>query len=151
MAANNQITLLLGQKIKHPFIKEALLLYAQKLRPYASFNIVESKTAESFREQSKKLQKETLTIVLDEKGRQFNSQSFSKTWETLTTQKVKGISFIVGGPYGFESQPQCLPPRSDLTLSLSNLTLNYELVPLVLVEQVYRAYTILQGLPYHHA
>lgn len=146
MAVNNQITILLGQKIKNPFIKEGLSIYAQKLKPYASLAFMESKTPESFQEQSKKLQKGTITIVLDEKGRQFNSQSFSKTWETLTTQKVKGVSFIVGGPYGFD-----FDVRSDLTLSLSNLTFNYELVPLVLVEQVYRAYTILQKLPYHHA
>lgn len=141
----NNIKLLLGQKIKSPFIKEGLKLFSSKLRPYAILEILESKNQQSFQDFVQKLQKQTITIVLDEKGRQFNSRAFSKTWETLTTQKVKGIGFIIGGPYGFN-----FFPRTDLMLSLSNFTLNYELVPLVLMEQVYRSYTILQGLSYHH-
>ncbi|OGP05596.1 MAG: hypothetical protein A2Z91_07820 [Deltaproteobacteria bacterium GWA2_38_16] len=108
--------------------------------------MIESKDEKKFYEHCQKLEKETITIILDSRGRQFNSVYFSKTWEQLTTQKMKDISFIVGGPYGFSHEP-----RSDLTLSLSSFTLNHELVPLILLEQVYRAYTILKGLPYHHA
>ncbi|HBQ20624.1 MAG TPA: hypothetical protein DD708_01680 [Deltaproteobacteria bacterium] len=142
----NNIQILLPQKIHPPFIKDGIVHYISKLKPYATIQMIESKDEKKFYEHCQKLEKETITIILDSRGRQFNSVYFSKTWEQLTTQKMKDISFIVGGPYGFSHEP-----RSDLTLSLSSFTLNHELVPLILLEQVYRAYTILKGLPYHHA
>lgn len=142
----NNLKLLLPQKVKNSFIKEGLQYYGARLNPYAFFEIIEPKDKEHFKEQCHKMEKTTVTVVLDERGRQFNSVSFSKTWEQLTTQKVKGVSFIVGGPFGFDFD--C---RADMTLSLSSFTLNHELAPLVLLEQVYRAYTLIQGHPYHHA
>ena len=146
LMVKNNLKLLLPQKVKNTFIKEGLYYYGDKLKPYAFFEIIESKDKPHFKEHCQKMEKTTLTVVLDERGRQFNSVSFSKTWEQLTTQKVKGVSFIIGGPFGFDFD--C---RADITLSLSSLTLNHELAPLVLLEQVYRAYTLIQGLPYHHA
>lgn len=142
----NSITFLFYQKVRSPFIKEGIHYYIERLKPYADIDVIESKDEKNYKTFIQKLEKETMTIVLDLKGRQFTSESFSKTWQGLTSQKVKDVSFIVGGPYGIQD-----PIRSDLTLSLSNLTMNHEIVPLVLMEQVYRAYSIIQGLPYHHA
>ena len=141
----NNITFLLYQKVRTTYIKEGIRHYMDKLKPYADVDILEPKDEKNYKTHLHKLEKETMTIVLDLKGRQFSSESFSKTWQGLTSQKVKDVSFIIGGPYGV---PQ--PIRSDLMLSISNLTMNHEMVPLVVMEQVYRAYSIIQGLPYHH-
>lgn len=142
----NNVHLVLSQQPKSLFVKDGITVYIQKLKPYADICLIEQKKSKSFDEQLKKLEKSSITILLDEKGRQFNSISFAKTWEALVNQKAKGISFMVGGAFGFP-----VPPRADISLSLSSFTLNHELVPLVLLEQVYRAYTILKGHPYHHA
>ncbi len=142
----NNITFLLYQKVRAPHVKDGICYYIDKIKPYADIDLIEPKDEKNYKTHLQKLEKETMTIVLDLKGRQFTSESFSKTWQGLTTQKVKDVSFIIGGPFGI---PQ--PVRSDLTLSLSSFTMNHELVPLVIMEQVYRAYSILQGLPYHHA
>ncbi len=142
----NNLHLALLQKPKTDFVKEGISNYVQKLKPYAEIRLVEQRNPKSFADQLKKLEKGSVMILLDEKGRQFNSVSFAKTWETLINQRAKEISFIIGGPSGF-----LIPPRTDISLSLSSFTLNHELVPLVLLEQVYRAYTLLRGHPYHHA
>lgn len=150
----NNLHLVLLQKPKTDFVREGIGNYLQKLKPYAEIDLIEQRNSKSLprslprslEEQLKKLEKRSVMILLDEKGRQFNSISFAKTWETLINQRAKEISFIVGGPSGFST-----PPRADISLSLSSFTLNYELVPLVLLEQVYRAYTLLRGHPYHHA
>jgi len=145
----NNLHLVLLQQPKSLFIKDGIDSYIQKLKPYADIHLVEqrkSKSPEIIAERIKKLEKSSMTVLLDEKGRQFNSLSFAKTWETLIDQRAREISFIVGGAHGFPT-----PPRADISLSLSNFTLNHELVPLVLLEQIYRAYTILRGHPYHHA
>jgi len=142
----NTLHLLLTQRPTTVFVKEGVRHYTAKIRPFADLKILEPRTEKKFAEQCQKLEKKTLTIVLEERGRQFNSESFAKTWETLIQQKARDISFLIGGPHGFPYQP-----RADLSLSLSNFTYNHELVPLVLLEQIYRAYSILKGLPYHHA
>lgn len=142
----NNLHLVLLQKSKTDFVKEGIDNYVQKLKPYAEINLIEQRNPKSFGEQVRKLEKGSMMILLDEKGRQFNSISFAKTWETLINQRAKEISFIIGGPSGFSTLP-----RADISLSLSSFTLNHELVPLVLLEQVYRAYTLLRGHPYHHA
>ena len=68
----NSLTLLLPQKVKTPYIKEGLSHYLSKIKSYASLSIVEPKSEEAFQHYCQRLEKETITIVLDEKGRQFN-------------------------------------------------------------------------------
>ncbi len=139
----NQLHLLLSQRPKNDFIKEGIKYYKDKLFPFAAVEVHESR--QGFGKNFDQLKKKTLTVVLDNRGRQFTSESFSQMWGTLTEQRAKDICFMIGGPYGFKNSP-----RADISFSLSSLTYNYELVPLVLLEQVYRAYMILNRIPYHH-
>lgn len=146
MVHKTDIQVLLSQKTKHAFVKEGIQHFTDKLFPYAKITVLEAKNEKSFEQHCQKLEKSSVTIILHEKGRQYSSTSFSETWGSLINQRAKSISFIIGGPYGFTYEP-----RADLTLSLSSLTHNHELIPIILLEQVYRSYAILNGLPYHHA
>lgn len=146
MTFKNEIHMLVGQKMKTSFIKEGVQYYINKLNEFALIKYIEPGNEKSFEKHCKTFEKDMITIMLDVNGRQFTSETFSVTWNSLIHQRAKNISFIIGGPYGFHYKP-----RSDLNFSLSNLTYNHELVPLVLLEQVYRAYSIIHRRPYHHA
>src|SRR5690606_1678510 len=86
-------------------------------------------------------------ILLDEKGKQQNSTAFAGSIQDLMNQSVKQIVFLIGGPYGFSNE---IYARANRKLSLSEMTFTHQMVRLFLVEQLYRAFTILQGKPYHH-
>ncbi len=86
-------------------------------------------------------------ILLDEKGKQLSSTEFSQSIQELMNQSVKQIVFLIGGPYGFSDE---IYSRANRKLSLSQMTFTHQMVRLFLTEQLYRAFTILQGKPYHH-
>jgi len=83
------------------------------------------------------------TIALDRRGRSFSSESLSKRLEGWSTPIA---CFVIGGPLGLSDE---LRERADVSWSLSELTLPHELARVVLVEQLYRALTLLRGIPYH--
>ena len=84
--------------------------------------------------------------VLDERGLQVASRQFAKLIERWESQGIRNISLIVGGADGHD---ETVRKNADFVLSLSRMTLQHELALLVALEQIYRAYTILSGSPYH--
>ena len=86
-------------------------------------------------------------ILLDENGQQFTSVGFSKLIQKQLNSGVKQVVFVVGGPYGFSDE---VYQRSNAKLSLSPMTFSHQMVRLFFTEQLYRAFTILKGEPYHH-
>lgn len=86
-------------------------------------------------------------ILLDEKGKQQHSSAFAQSIQDLMNQSIKQVVFLIGGPYGFSDE---IYKRANRKLSLSEMTFTHQMVRLFLVEQLYRAFTILQGKPYHH-
>ncbi|MDR3039010.1 MAG: 23S rRNA (pseudouridine(1915)-N(3))-methyltransferase RlmH [Candidatus Adiutrix sp.] len=85
-------------------------------------------------------------IVLDRLGRSLSSTDLAAYVERLRSGGVKAVNLVVGGPWGVDDG---LRQEADLVLSLGPLTLPHELARLVILEQIYRAYTILNHLPYH--
>ncbi len=85
-------------------------------------------------------------ICLDEKGKSQNSQEFAKLIKNIQENHQKNISFIIGGAFGLDKE---LINSSDLVLSLSDLTLPHMMARIVLIEQLYRAFSINSGHPYH--
>lgn len=85
-------------------------------------------------------------VLLDENGEQLNSKSFAKKLKKIILS-FKKILIIVGDAYGF---PEHLHNRSNFTISLSKLTLPHEIARLIIIEQLYRAVTIIKNHPYHH-
>lgn len=85
-------------------------------------------------------------VALDERGRQWTSRGFARYVETLRDRAVPHLALLIGGPDGLDPTVRA---RADRTWALGEMTMSHELARLVLAEQIYRAGTILAGLPYH--
>jgi 23S rRNA (pseudouridine1915-N3)-methyltransferase len=86
-------------------------------------------------------------VLLDDKGKEYSSLAFSQQIEKKQLQRIKNLIFVVGGAYGF-SKP--LYTRCDEQLSLSKMTFSHQIIRIIFLEQLYRAYSILHNEPYHH-
>lgn len=86
-------------------------------------------------------------ILLDENGSTFSSVAFSDYLQKKMNAGIKTLVFVIGGPYGFHAR---VYERANLKLSLSKLTFSHQMVRLFFTEQLYRAFSILRGEPYHH-
>lgn len=85
--------------------------------------------------------------LLDDKGREMTSAETARWLEKRMSQSTKRLVFIIGGPYGFSPD---VYDRVPGRLSLSKMTFSHQMVRLIFVEQLYRAFAILNNLPYHH-
>ncbi|HEX7706114.1 MAG TPA: 23S rRNA (pseudouridine(1915)-N(3))-methyltransferase RlmH [Thermoanaerobaculia bacterium] len=86
------------------------------------------------------------TVVLDERGQLLDSLKFAKWIERLTIDSPHGVNFVIGGDSGFDDSVR---KRADKLLSLSPMTLPHQLARVLLLEQVYRACTLIRNIPYH--
>ena len=86
-----------------------------------------------------------ITVILDPEGSEWTSQKLADQVRSWESSGIKEVAFIVGGPNGVAPE---LVARADKRWSLSRLTLTHEMARVVLMEQLYRAYTIVHGLPY---
>ena len=85
-------------------------------------------------------------VALDERGRSLDSLKFAKWLERLTIDQPHGVIFVMGGDIGLD---QSVRQRADDVLSLSAMTLPHQLARVVLLEQIYRACTLMRNIPYH--
>ena len=85
-------------------------------------------------------------VVLDERGQPFDSLKFAKWLERLTVDQPHGVTFVMGGDVGLDDSVR---QRADKVVSLSAMTLPHQLARVVLVEQIYRACTLMRNIPYH--
>jgi 23S rRNA (pseudouridine1915-N3)-methyltransferase len=95
----------------------------------------------------KKIAPGDFVILLDDKGREFSSLQFATYLEGLFNQSLKNVCFVVGGAYGFSEQ---VYKRANAKMSLSKLTFSHQIVRALFLEQLYRAFTIMNKEPYHH-
>ncbi len=95
----------------------------------------------------KQIGPQTLLVVLDEQGRQMDSVSFARLIEQHRDGGRAEIAFAIGGAYGFSDQVR---QRAAAVLSLSKMTFTHQMIRPFLLEQLYRACTILNNEPYHH-
>ncbi len=86
-------------------------------------------------------------ILLDENGNSFSSVGFSDYLQKKMNSGVKTLVFVIGGPYGFSD---AVYQKASGKVSLSEMTFSHQMVRLFVVEQIYRAFTILRNEPYHH-
>ena len=84
-------------------------------------------------------------IALDQRGREFDSKQLAELIERHRMAGTKLVTFVIGGHYGL---PEAVRNRADLVLAMSRMTLTHELARVILLEQVYRAFTIIHDLPY---
>ena len=87
-------------------------------------------------------------VLLDERGKNFDSQGFARALQGwIDDPRIKILTFLIGPPYGFDDATRKMASE---TWSLSGLTVPSDLAWVLVWEQIYRAMTILKGMPYHH-
>ncbi|HNQ12678.1 MAG TPA: 23S rRNA (pseudouridine(1915)-N(3))-methyltransferase RlmH [Bacteroidia bacterium] len=96
---------------------------------------------------NKKIQKEDYLVLLDERGQELSSKKLSSKLNQYRLQSKKSVLILIGGSYGFD---ESIKSKANETWSLSKLTFPHKLVRLILAEQIYRAFTIINNEPYHH-
>jgi len=95
----------------------------------------------------KKLTPTDVLILLDEKGKEFRSIEFSKYLQKKMNSGIKQLVLVIGGPYGFSDT---IYKKATGKISFSKMTFSHQMIRLFVVEQIYRAFTILKNEPYHH-
>ncbi len=156
-----KITLILCGKTDDDYIVKGFMMFEQRLKHYITFETIvipalKNTKALSIEQQKQKegelifknIQSSDRIILLDEKGKEYNSISFSEFIQQQMNSGIKNIVFVVGGPYGFSDE---LYKRANGKMSLSKMTFSHQMVRLFFVEQLYRAMTILKNEPYHHS
>ncbi len=136
-------------KTKEPFVQEGIEKYLKLLSPLAEVEIKTIKeergkgVKEALRREGKRIcEMSEEYILLDEKGRMMNTMEFAGF-----ISDRRDMDFVLGGPYGVD---ETVRQKASLILSLSPMTFPHDLVRLLLLEQLYRAVTILSGRRYHH-
>lgn len=94
-----------------------------------------------------KLKPDDFLILLDENGKSFTSVEFADFIQKKENQSIKKLVFLIGGAYGFDER---VYERANDKLSLSSMTFSHQLIRLIFMEQLYRAYTIMNNFPYHN-
>ena len=89
----------------------------------------------------------SFVILLDLRGKELSSPQFSQKLEALMVQGVSHLTFVIGGPFGYTDE---LRKRADFRWSFSPLTFTHQMIRILLLEQVYRAFKIMRNEKYHH-
>jgi 23S rRNA (pseudouridine1915-N3)-methyltransferase len=155
-----KIVLLQTGKTTDKNISEAVELYCGRINKYVTLEIITLPDVKNTRNMSVQEQKmkegkkiiqsigvDDYVILLDERGKELRTIEFSALIEKVFMLPKKRILFVIGGPWGFSDEAY---GRADFRLSLSKMTFPHQLVRLLFLEQLYRAFTISKGEPYHH-
>ncbi len=147
-------------KCAHTYLNDGLSIYQKKLKHYISFEYIEWPESKAMRTADKnhslqlqaefvlsKLLVEDQLIIMEAKGKEFDSISFSDQLNKMMISGHKKYIFLIGGSFGFD---QKIYSRANIKISLSRLTFSHDMVRLILLEQLYRGFTILRHEPYHH-
>lgn len=144
---------------KNSWIEQAASEYQTKLSYFCKFSIEllkplklgRSDAAEKQKKESDlildKIKDKDFVILLDERGTAMDSKKFAQKLEQLINDNPNPKTFIIGGAYGASED---LKKRANLKIKLSDMTLNHHVAMLNLLEQIYRGFTIIKGLPYHN-
>ena len=155
-----KISLLTVGKTDISWVREGMEIYISRLRHYIPFSVIEIpelKNASALdREQIKAREGELIlkairpsddVILLDEHGKEYSSTGFAEALERKISLGGRDIVFVIGGAYGFSEE---VYRRSNSSISLSKMTFSHQMVRTIFAEQLYRAFTIMKGEPYHH-
>ena len=155
-----KITLLTVGKTDRDWVKQGLDIYVSRLKHYIPFNMVEIpelKNVSSLSKDQIKIREGELilknirptddVILMDEHGKEYTSVEFAKVLQEKISYTGKDMVFVIGGAYGFSPE---VYSRANSKISLSKMTFSHQMVRAIFAEQLYRAFTIMKGEPYHH-
>ena len=154
------ITFLMCGKTSEKWISDGMDTYLKRLRNYMNVDVKvlpDLKKISNLSQKEVKILEEhqiipSLTpsdyvIILDEHGHEYTSLLFADELQKLMNSGRKNVVFVIGGPYGFS---EAMHQRSDKMISLSQMTFSHQMVRVIFLEQLYRAFTIIHNEPYHH-
>lgn len=157
-----KVTVVCVGKVKEGFYRDALAEYGKRLGKYCRLEIIEvsdEKTPDGagplLEEQIKeregrrileKLREDAFVCTLEIGGKKLSSEGFARWMENLTVGGTSHVTFVIGGSLGLH---ESVSRRSDFSLSFSDMTFPHQLMRVILTEQVYRAFRIIHGEPYH--
>ena len=152
-----RIRILMLGKNKGRFINEGVADFLKKLRPFCELELIFIKdekvhgdVPKLLNDEAKRILKhlnpDEFLIVLDEKGKSFRTVELSNVFLKLQDSGRAHFTFLIGSAHGLSID---IKEQADLLLSLSPLTMNHQIVRLVLLEQLYRIFTIQRGIAYH--
>ncbi len=145
-------------KVKQSFVLEGEGEFLKRLKAWVQVNLHEianEKSSSLPEETAKKqegenflklIERDDFLIILDERGKSKSSPELSTLIASKMNEGIKRIVFGIGGAYGWDDSVR---KRAHLLFSLSSLTFTYQMTRLILVEQIYRAFTLIKGIPYH--
>lgn len=155
-----KITLLTVGKTDRDWVRQGLDIYVSRLKHYIPFSLVEIPELKNVSALSKdqiKIKEGELVlknirptddvILLDEHGKEYSSTQLAKILQDKISYECKDMVFVIGGAYGFSD---AVYARANSKLSLSKMTFSHQMVRTIFAEQLYRAFTIMKGEPYHH-
>ena len=154
-----KIRIIVVDRTRSPFLAEGEAFYLKRLQNYAQVEWIEVKPVKMTKgwpeEEILRLEGQVLIrkrrpkdylVALDRTGCQYGSEEFAGRLEKVAVNATGGITFMIGGPLGLSSDAMA---EADEILSLSKFTLTHEMSRVLLLEQIYRAFTILRGEKYH--
>lgn len=154
------IKLVVVGKTEEKYLCEGIDIYRARLEHYCRFEMVtipalkgaRSLSKEQLKDREAELILKNLSatdecILLDERGKEFTSSSWAQHLEQKFAHSSRNIVFVIGGSMGFGNK---VYERADGMMSLSRMTFSHQMVRLIFLEQLYRAFTIIEGEPYHH-
>lgn len=134
--------------------------YTNRLKRYMKFEVIELSDIKNAKKMSfqeiknkegvqilSKIKNDERVFLLDEKGKEYDSKGFSKFIQKQFNIGGQGITFVIGGPYGFSEE---VYQRAKGKVALSKLTFSHQMIRMFFIEQLYRSMTIIKGEPYHH-
>lgn len=155
-----KISILCLGRTREGFIREGIDKYLRYLRPYAPAELKELKEEKvrDLKEAPQVRQREAAKIAkalttgahvvaLDERGREFTSHEFAEFLNRSLERGTREMTFVIGGAMGLD---ESVTAKADTVLALSRWTVTHEMARLVLLEQLYRAFTIIKGKTYHY-
>ncbi len=155
-----KIVLIVVGKTTDSCLQQQIEMYSQRIQRYISFDlevIPALKSAKNLSEEEikrkegllilNKLQPADTVVLLDEQGKEYTSVQFSKYIDKQMQMSTKRLVFVVGGAYGFSAQVYAYARQK---IALSKMTFSHQMIRLLFVEQLYRAFSIIKGEPYHH-
>ena len=155
-----KITLLTVGKTDKDWVRQGMEIYVSRLKHYIPFAVVEIPELKNVsaltKDQIKMREGELILknikptddlILLDERGKEYTSVELAKVIQDKISYVGKDMVYVIGGAYGFSD---AVYQRANSKMSLSRMTFSHQMVRAIFVEQIYRAFTIMKGEPYHH-
>lgn len=157
-----KITVIAVGKIKEKFYREAVAEYEKRLSRYCKLEIIQvedektpDKAGEALETEIrhreaerilKYIKEDAYVVTLEIQGRMYDSEEFADKIDKLATKGYSHIQFIIGGSLGLHEE---ICRKADQAVSFSKMTYPHQLMRVILLEQIYRAYRIINGEPYH--